>query len=160
MSIELSFRPKFDISISATGAIEGDMAAYLDVPKLDVEVSQVHNVTSSCDAASPSVPKDQIYGNLTNVVPSIGFDASVIFSANEVFEHQSSRPFAHDFYAKNLSTACLAYDPAKKTLGPVAQAKPSDLKAGAAVSGYSSSRGLALAIAAMVYSVCFGSGWF
>ena len=87
------------------------------------------------------------------MVPSIGFDASVIFTADELVEHQSSRPFTHDFYAKDLSTACLAYDPAKKTLGPAAQAKPSDAKVGAAVSGHGSSRGLALAIAAVICSV-------
>ena len=117
-------------------------------------------MTSSCDAASASVPKDQIYGNLTNVVPSIGFDASVIFSAQEVFEKQSSRPFTEDIYAKNLSTACFAYDPAKKTLGPAAQAKPSDSKIGAAVSDYRSLRGLSLAIAAMGCSIWIGGGWF
>ena len=100
--------------------------------------------------------EDQIYKNLTNVVPSIGFDASVIFSAQEVFEQQSSRPFTEDFYAKNLSTACLAYDPAKKTLGPVAQVKPSGSKIGAAFSIRSSSRGLALVIAVMV--ILFSSG--
>ena len=151
MSLELSFRPKFDFAITATAALDGDMTAYIDVPKLDVQVSQVQNVTSSCDAvaSAASVPKDQIFGNLTNVVPSIGFDASVIFSAQEVFEHQSSRPFAADFYAKNLSTACLAYDPAKKTLGPAAQAEVSGSKIGAAFRVRSSSCGLALVVAVM-----------
>ena len=157
MSIELSFRPRFDFAISAANVVNGDISAYFDVPKLDVQVSQVYNVTSSCDAASASVPQDQIYGNLTNVIPSIGFDASVIFSAQEVVEKQSSRPFTEDIYAKNLSTACLAFDPAKKTLGP-AQAKPSDSKIGAAVSDYKSSRGLLLAIAAMGCSIWFGVG--
>ncbi|KAL8787471.1 MAG: hypothetical protein Q9195_007763 [Heterodermia aff. obscurata] len=159
MSLELSFRPKFDFAISATPALDGDMTAYFDVPKLDVQVSQVHNVTASCDAASPSLPKDQIYGNLTNVVPSIGFDASVIFSADEVIEHQSSRPFTEDIYAKNLSTACFEFDPAKKTLGPAAQAKPTGAKVGAAVRDHSWSRGLALASTAVVCSVWLGVGW-
>ena len=159
MSIELSFRPKFDFAISAADVLNGDMTAYFDVPKLDVEISQVHNVTASCDAASAaSVPADQIYANLTNVVPSIGFDASVIFSAQEVVEHQSSRPFTDEFYTKNLSTACLAYDPAKKTLGPADQAKPSsvngDVKAGAAFGLRSSSCGLLLVIAVTV--ILFG----
>ena len=159
MTFELSFRPKFDFAITATGALEGDMSAYFDVPKLDVQVSQVQNVTASCDAASSSsssTSEDQIFKNLTNVIPSIGFDASVIFSAREVFEHQSSRPFTEDFYSKDLSTACLAYDPAKNTLGPAAQAKPSDVNIGAALSIRGSSWGLSLVIVVMV--LLFGSG--
>ena len=155
MSIELSFRPKFDFAISTTETLDGDMTAYFDVPKLDVQVSQVHNVTASCDEASAaSVPADQIYAHLTNVVPSIGFDTSVIFSAQEVLEKRSSRPFTDDFYTKNLSTACFAYDPAKKTLEPAAQAKPSSVKVGAAFGLRGSSCGLLLVVAVMV--VLFG----
>ena len=153
ISLELSFRPKFDFAISATAAVDGDMSAYFDVPKLDVQISQVHNVTSSCDPASSSTPSNQVYSNLTNVVPSIGFDASVIFSADEVIEHQSSRPFSEEIYAKNLSTACLAFDEAQKTLGPADKVKPSDVsKTGGAIRVNGPLGCLVLVFAAMIIS--------
>ena len=140
MSIELSFRPKFDFLITVFGgaAAGSEISAYLDVPKLDVQVSQVHDVTSSCDPASSSLPADQVFKNLTNVVPSIGFDVSVMFAATEFTEEQTSPPYLESWTAKNLSTACLNYDVAAKTLGPAAHAKPSGSASGVATSTHAS----------------------
>ena len=41
----------------------------------------------------------------------------------------STTPFGESWTARNLSTACLAFDPAAETLGPAAQAKPAQVNA-------------------------------
>ena len=130
IGIELSFRPSVTF-IASIGALSADaavqLAVTLDVPKLDVEVSQVHNVDSSCNPAPASLPPDQVYQNLTLLVPSIGFDAFEVFtetgkipgldlSADQSFEQTSS---------KNITTACYFFDAAKKTLGPAPTIKSS-----------------------------------
>ena len=147
MSIELSFRPRFDFTVSTIADVaDVDATAYLDVPKLDVEVSQVHDVTSSCDPASSNLPANQVYQNLTKVVPSIGFDAAVILWASEDFiGKQSSPPFLLDWTAKNLSTSCLSYNAAAQTLGPATQVKASGSKTGAAKINHAHSAGALVA---------------
>ena len=82
MSLELSFRPQFifEVDIFSAETASVDVATYFDVPELDVQVTQVHNVNSTCDLAPYSLAADQIFKNLTNIIPSIGFDASVTFT--------------------------------------------------------------------------------
>ena len=97
------------------------LAVTLDVPKLDVEVKQVHNVNSTCDPAPPSLPSDQVYQNLTLLVPSIGFDAFEVFTETGKVpgpELQANQPF-YQTESKNITTACYFFDAAKNTLGPV-----------------------------------------
>lgn len=97
----------------------------LDIPKLDVEVKQVHNVTSNCDPAPASTPTDQVFRNATLLVPSIGFDAIEIF--NETASFLGAKLSAAQRFEQNasidLSTACYYFDAAKKTMGPAASAK-------------------------------------
>ena len=102
------------------------LAVTLDVPKLDVEVTQVHNVTSSCDPAPPSVPPDEVYRNLTLLVPSIGMDAFEVFTETGKvpgLELQADQPFSQTS-SHNLTTACYFFDAAKNTLGPASVTKP------------------------------------
>ena len=122
MSLELSFRPQFifEIDIFADEAASVDLATFFDVPKLDVQVTQVHNVNSTCDPAPSSLAADQVFKNLTNVIPSIGFDASVTFT-EEFIGKTDEQPFGESWTAAELSTACLAFNPAAKTLGPAAR---------------------------------------
>ena len=127
MQLELILRPKFDFLVSVLEVVTVEASAYLDVPKLDVQVSSVQNVTSSCDPPSSMTPTSQRFKNLTNVVPSIGFGASVTFSANEVVDEQQSPPFLASWMAQNFSTACLAFDQTAKTMEPAVKAKPAEV---------------------------------
>ena len=153
MSLELSFRPQFifEIDIFADEAASVDVATYFDVPKLDVQVTQVHNVNSTCDPAPSSLAADQIFKNLTNVIPSIGFDASVTFT-EEFVGKSDEQPFGESWTALNLSTACLAFNPAAKTLGPAAQAKPAQFNApgGSRIEAYDCAAGMLLALVTAV----------
>lgn len=99
----------------------------LDVPKLDVEIKQVHNVTSNCDPAPASTPSDQVFRNATVVVPSVGFDAIEIFNETAYFlgAKLSGAQHFEQGTSIDLATACYYFDAAKKTMGPAAAAKPS-----------------------------------
>ena len=136
MSLELSFRPQFifEVDVFSGNAASIDVATYFDVPKLDVQVTQVHNVNSTCDPAPSSLAADQIFKNLTNIIPSIGFDASVTFT-EEFVGNTDDQPFGKSWTALNLSTACLAFNSAAETLGPAAQAKPSQINTSGNTSG-------------------------
>lgn len=155
MSLELSFRPQFsfevDVFTDKTASI--DVATYFDVPKLDVQVTQVQNANSTCDPAPSSLAADQIFKNLTNVIPSIGFDAFVTFT-EEALGDTADQPFGKSWTAVNLSTACLAFDAAAKTLGPAAQAKPSQVNAsgGTQIKAYTSVAGFLLAMVTVVFA--------
>lgn len=96
------------------------------MPKLDVDILQVHDVTSDCKPITPSTPADQIYSNLTMVVPSIGFDTLAVFQETGDFlgfKLSAAQPFEADPPNINLTTACFFYDAAKKALAPATQSK-------------------------------------
>ena len=155
MRLELSFRPQFifDVDIINDKTASVDVATYFDVPKLDVQVTQVHNANSTCDPAPSSLAADQIFKNLTNVISSIGFDASVTFT-EDAGGDTDAQPFEKSWTALNLSTACLAFNPAAKTLGPAAQAKPSQVNAsgGIMMKAYTSTARLLLAMMTVVFA--------
>lgn len=133
IGIELSFRPSVTFVASvgfldSSGTIQ--LTVTLDVPKLDVEVQQVENVTSNCAPAQASTPSNQVYQNLTQVVPSIGFDAFEIFTETGKVLGISTGPDNQSFeqnYSKSLSTACYFFDAAKETLGSVPPKKQANL---------------------------------
>lgn len=97
----------------------------LDIPKLDLDINQVHNVTSNCDPAAPSLLSDSktdstVYENLTLVTPSLGLDFFEVFNETANFlgaELSGEQPFNQSF-SFGLPTQCLFFDAAKKTLGP------------------------------------------
>ena len=155
MSLELSFRPQFlfEVDVFSEKTASVDVNTYVDVPKLDVQVTQVHNVNATCDPAPSSLAEDQIFKNLTNVIPSIGFDAFATFT-EEAIGDSDSQPFGKSWTALNLSTSCLAFNPAAKTLGPAAQAKPSQVNAssGTNIDAYISTATILLAMVTVVFA--------
>ncbi|KAM0800076.1 hypothetical protein BDR22DRAFT_963331 [Usnea florida] len=133
IGIELSFRPSVTFLASVdeigTGGSIG-LTVTLDVPKLDVEVQQIHNVTSNCAPAQASTPSNQVYQNLTQVVPSIGFDAFEIFTEKASVLGASVGSDNQDFQqntTENLSTTCYFFDQANETLGSVPSKKPANI---------------------------------
>ena len=82
-TFELSFRPIFKVSGSIAGISPSLYAdVFADVPKLDVPVSQVTNVTKNCEAAPAGTASNQVFHNLTLVVPTLCFDAG--FNATDI----------------------------------------------------------------------------
>ncbi len=75
--------------------------------------------------ANSSTPSDQIYQNLTLIAPSIGFDTIEIFNESVYFLGLKKSGGQHYEQSKDfdLSTDCLFYDAAKKSLGPATAIK-------------------------------------
>ena len=133
LGVELSFRPSV-IFVAAIGGlpVTVQVAVTLDMPKLDATITQVHNVNVSCDPAPPSLPSDQVYENLTLVVPTIGVDALEVFqeALNLVLvKPADTQPF-FEGSESDLPTACYAFSKGEKTLVAAAQSKPEDTSAG------------------------------
>ena len=147
MALELSFRPavSFQIDLVDGYGANANASAYVDVPKLDVQVKQVHNATSSCDPAPASLPAAQVYANLTNIVPSIGFDAFAVAAETELIFLNQHQGYNKSWTIHNFSTACVQYSAAKKTLGP-----PS--KSGSTTSTHASVAGVLLAMIMAVFA--------
>lgn len=130
IDFELSFRPSIVFVVAVDAVVAGaslQLTVDLDVPKLDVEIKQVHNVTSNCDPAPASTTPNQVFRNATLVVPSIGFDAIEIFNETAHFlgaELSGAQHFEQN-KSIDLPTACYYFDAAKKTMGPAAAAKRS-----------------------------------
>ena len=86
-------------------------------------------MNASCDPAPPSLPADQVYSNLTLVVPSIGVDALEVFTEalNLVLvKPADSQPFFEAYGPTPLPTECYAFSRAQKTLVAAAVSKPGD----------------------------------
>lgn len=130
INVELSFRPTVVFVASVGGLpVSLQVAVTLDIPKLDATIMQVHNVNVSCDPAPAALPSDQVYPNLTLVIPSIGVDALEVFeeSLNLVLlKPGDTQPYSVEGLATGLPTACYAFSRAEKTLIAAAQSKPSD----------------------------------
>lgn len=97
------------------------------MPKLSSAVSQVHNVTASCDPAPPS-PSDQLYQNLTLVAPTLSVDSLEVLeeALNLVLiKPADTQPFQQGS-GRALPTACYAFSKAGKTLVAAAVSKPDD----------------------------------
>ena len=151
--MELSFRPSVSFAV-AIDVVVADAAVSrtvdLDIRNLDVNISQVHNVTSDCKpvSANSSVPSDQIYQNLTLIAPSIGFKAMEIFNESASFfgvklKGQQVFEQSGDF---NMSTDCLFYDAAKKSLAPPTAVKAKSSRSQAVERRPSSAVAVAMAI--------------
>ena len=128
IDFELSFRPSVVFVVAVDAIVAGasvQLTVDLDVPKLDIEIKQVHNVTSNCDPAPASTPAHQVFRNATLVVPSIGFDAMEIFNETAHFFFGADLSRAQHFEQNksiDLPTSCYYFDAAKKTMGPAASA--------------------------------------
>ena len=129
IGVQLSFRPSVTFVVAIGGLpVSVQVGVTLDIPSLDAIVSQVHNVDVSCDPAPASLSTDQVYQNLTLIVPSIGVDALEVFqeALNLVLvKPADTQPFSQA-YSTNLPTACYAFSRAEKTLVAAAQSKPED----------------------------------
>ena len=79
----------------------------------------------TCDPALASLPADQVYANLTNVIASIGFDA---FGVSETISPDSTHELAfYQNYQLHFLKVCWAFDGTKKTLAPASPVQPSQI---------------------------------
>ena len=129
LDVEFSFRPSVIFVASIGGLpVTVQVAVTLDIPRLDAAITQVHNVNVSCDPAPPSLPADQVYQNLTLVIPSVGVDALEVFqeALNLILLSPGDTQPYYQNYSRTLPTACYAFSSAQRTLVAAAQSRPSD----------------------------------
>ena len=120
ISIELSLRPLVTVTVDLLDELIEDTAmgatAYVDAPKLDLQVSTVHNVTASCDPAPSSAGEDDVFPSLINIAPSWGIDRFFI-----AMEGKHNVSFTPSYTVHNFTNICLEFNSTTHMLGPPAQ---------------------------------------
>ncbi|KZV84533.1 hypothetical protein EXIGLDRAFT_727022 [Exidia glandulosa HHB12029] len=111
MVIEFSFRP--EITLGYAQIITA--GAFVDLPKLGVQVSQVQNVDAKCAPAAPgaSVDDSDVFQNLTKLEPKVGMD----FVLTALGDEFTLLDF-DNLLADKLPVGCFEYDPKTKTMVP------------------------------------------
>jgi hypothetical protein len=116
-AFELSFRPIFKVAGDFLGVIQGFSAeVFADVPKLDIAVNQVQNVTRDCQPAKPNTPSHEIFHNLTHVVPTVSFDIGFNGSIVGIDSPTITFPLGDNY---TLPTSCLDFLSNVHALGSV-----------------------------------------
>lgn len=123
----LSLSPQILLGISTpVGTATGGVGAFLDLPLVWVNVSQVSDVDEKCNA--PSNPAEdgidtaisKVLGNLTNIVPSVDLNVGAVAEFDVQvgdFHSKGATSVTIASTAFTLPTACLSFDHAHKTYG-------------------------------------------
>ncbi|GFF75445.1 hypothetical protein IFM53868_01581 [Aspergillus udagawae] len=117
----IGFKPQILLGINtAVGSVQGGVGAFLELPKVSLNVTQLGNVNEKCEAVSNGDGKltsvlDHVFGNFTNLVPTVDINLGAL--AN--FEVDVPRVFTEAAAVQTvlastsypLPTACLHFDP-------------------------------------------------
>ena len=122
ISLELSLRPLVNVNVDALDRLVADLipdakagvTAYVDTPKLDLQVSTVHKVTASCDPASSSEVGEYVFPSLINIAPSWGIDAFFIAALGG--DNVSFAPPSYTVH--NFTNICMEFNSTTHALGP------------------------------------------
>lgn len=116
----IGFKPRVLLGIdTAVGSVQGGVGAFLELPKVSVNVTQLRNVNEKCESVSNGEGKltsmlDNIVGDFTNIVPTVDINLGAL--AN--FEVDVPRVFTETAAVQTvlastsypLPTACLQFD--------------------------------------------------
>ncbi|EAW23837.1 putative GPI anchored protein [Aspergillus fischeri NRRL 181] len=116
----IGFKPQVLLGINtAVGSVQGGVGAFLELPKVSVNVTQLSNVNEKCESVSNGDGKltsmlDNVFGDFTNIVPSVDINLGAL--AN--FEVDVPRVFTETAAVQTvlastsypLPTACLQFD--------------------------------------------------
>jgi hypothetical protein len=119
--LKTGFNPQLLIGATVFGNV-GEIAAgvFFDLPSVSATLSYIENVNASCDDVGNSGQKP-IPGGLTNIVPSVVFDAGLFAEAaigNGEYSIGEVRTYQFTNYTLPLSTVCLRFDPTASTFAP------------------------------------------
>ena len=145
LTASVAFNPQLLLTIAVLdnqGSISA--GAFLDLPKVTAQVSQVTQVDDKCNPVNSSSAggtakgvEGFVFQSLTNIVPSLEIDAGVIADAHlraGKFEIDDQAVYTAFSTSAALPTACLAYDTAAKTYGPASAALATATATGASKS--------------------------
>ncbi|EJD50375.1 hypothetical protein AURDEDRAFT_121540 [Auricularia subglabra TFB-10046 SS5] len=113
MDFQLSFRPVFTLGLTKIFGLDlpdlgGVFDVFTDLPKLDVSISQVHNMTADC---APTSAGERAFPQLTKFEPRIGVDFGLDFLGNEYIPVDFTAPLDSEAPAQ-----CYEYDPKTRLL--------------------------------------------
>ncbi|EJD50351.1 hypothetical protein AURDEDRAFT_160253 [Auricularia subglabra TFB-10046 SS5] len=115
MDFEFSFRAAFSLALDSE-FLELDLlkdnifVVFADVPKLDVSISQVKNVTAAC---APPSPGERVFPQLTKITPRIGMDVGIEFLGKEYTPLGFTTPLNNA-----TPVQCAEFDPNRQLLVP------------------------------------------
>ncbi|RHZ60790.1 uncharacterized protein CDV56_102322 [Aspergillus thermomutatus] len=116
----IGFKPQVLLGINtAVGSVQGGIGAFLELPNVSLNVTQLSNVNEQCEAVSNGDGKltsalNNVLGNFTNIVPTVDINLGAL--AN--FEVDVPRVFTEAAAVQTvlvstsyaLPTACLEFD--------------------------------------------------
>ncbi|PKY06665.1 hypothetical protein P168DRAFT_339963 [Aspergillus campestris IBT 28561] len=132
----VSFTPQILLGIStAKGLVSGGIGAFLELPKLALNITQLSDVDEKCEPSSKDTdsPLDSLFESLTNFIPSVDVNMGVLadFGVDMGKEPQSvAVQTVVTSTSYPLPTLCLQFDPDEKTFAvPTPLAKVASGKA-------------------------------
>ena len=115
----MALKPKFDFGMNiADNIIHADAGAFVDIPKLSVEVGTVDNVDANCqpmNATGHGPALSANLGNGINVVPSADINFGLLAEAG-IGPLDKDKETTLVSVVTTLPTACLLWDKNAETL--------------------------------------------
>lgn len=131
----VTFTPQILLGIStAKGLVSGGIGAYMELPKLALNITQLSDVDEKCEPSPEDAESslDKLFGNLTNFIPSVDINMGVLadFGVEIGKEVQSTAiQTAITTTGYSLPTQCLQFDADEKTFAvPTPSSKIADEK--------------------------------
>jgi hypothetical protein len=124
LTLQAGFNPQLLLGATIFDNL-GKIAAgtFLDLPSVSAALSYVIGVNASCDSVSS---QDAVHGGLTNIVPSVVFDAGLFAEAGigngQNYSLGEIKTYQFTNYTIPLSTVCLSFDATASTFGPATNA--------------------------------------
>ena len=113
LTVSMALEPKIVFGINvADNIIHADAGAYIDIPRLSVEVESVNNVDANChamNATNHGPALSPAMGNATNFVPSAEIDLGLIAEAG-IGDLDVDKELTLVSVVTALPTACLLWD--------------------------------------------------
>lgn len=168
----MTFTPQILLGIStAKGLVSGGIGAYLELPKLALNITQLSDVDEKCEPSSGDTDSSlsDLFGNLTNFIPSVDVNMGVLADFGVDMGKSGPQSTAVQTVVAStgysLPTQCLQFDSEGKTFAvPTPTATPSGEAAGKAVAGEGEKGGVGRArpglvslwaVVSFVLGVCF-----
>ncbi|KAL9089248.1 MAG: hypothetical protein Q9165_005816 [Trypethelium subeluteriae] len=151
LTVSMALDPKITFGINVLDSvIKADAGAYIDIPKLSVEVESVTNVDANCrpmNATNHGLALGPDMGNATNVIPSAEIDLGLIAEAG-IGSLDDEQQFTLVSAVTTLPTACLLWDKDSSKLADATNVVAASSSASSAASASSASSASAASAAA------------
>lgn len=116
----IGFKPQVLLGINtAVGSVQGGIGAFLELPNVSVNVTQLSNVNEKCETVSNGDGKltsvlDNVLGNFTNIVPTVDINLGALarfeVDVPGAFTEAAAVQTVLASTSYPLPTACLQFD--------------------------------------------------